>query len=818
MKRTYNILTAVALLAFAPIAYAQTIEEVCGELEFPQQKDAKVEGGVGFNKSVSSPTSNGTYWIKLEAFATGHATQIVSSTPSDIILVLDSSTSMVQEDYGTAGDEYKALPIRDYTYNTFSNTNSYGESFYGGVSNNVTQLYYLYEGEYYVVSRGGNAQNTSRYLSFSTGSSTYYLNNGLNGGQPSTTAPNRNVGPTNNNNTIWTGVLYTKRQLARIDALKNAVNEFIDNIYQNDHDVTAIDPSYSGNRIAIVTYDANAYKLTSNYSWETADAQRANWFDIGASGVRENLKNAVLNIALHNYTRPELGLREAIDDLLDGSPATKRENANLTVVMFTDGVPAQSSTGGNGNNFDAGVANNAIYYGHDLKQTYEASLFSIGLLDKNSTNEHVKRGIHFLDLLSSNYPNANIAQGSTAAWTVSGNTVTVSGMTGAGEDDKDSDVFFQLVDENTDLSSIFDAIAQQSGGSADASLSSATSTVDIVSSSFMLPENATSSDIKLFTAQCTFADEDAGTYEFGTEIQAKNRTDTYHIYDDDGIMVEIDGQTAFDVDDDMEVSLGKDANDNDKITVEGFDYSNLWCGPLVDQDGDVTYHGYKVIIMIPIKMNPDAVGGPNVPTNAEGSGIYIDPNDTEPHVTFDSPTISLPVNMYIEKIGLNPGESAKFMIERAIIPDEDDWTVEDLTGWKFVSTVFVTNSPNAKTSAEGNPMVKVRGMPATITIDENNDGNPDVDSDGKIIQKPVIYRIVEENWAWSYELDSETENPQYTVTSKVDNPFTFANAKRENGDIDVMIRNAESKATNIFKTVGEGKTNEVYDDSKDNGR
>ena len=577
---------------------------------------------------------------------------------------------------------------------------------------------------------------------------------------------------------------------------------------------TALVPSFPGNRIAIVTYDANAYKLTSNYSWQTADNQRANWFDIGASGVRDNLKNAVLNISLHNYTRPDLGLREAIDDLLDSSPTTKRENANLTVVMFTDGVPAQQSTGGNGNNFDAGIANNSIDYGYSLKHTYEATLFSIGLLDANSSDEHVRRGIHFLDLLSSNYPNART--NGTPTWTVSGNTVTVSNMSGASESDKDPDGdYFQLVDENTDLSSIFDTIAQQSGGSADASLSSATTTVDIVSSSFMLPQNATSSNIKLFTAKCTYADEDTKTYSFGTEIQANNRTDTYHIYDDNGNMVEIDGETAFDVDDDMEVTLGKDENDNDKITVVGFDYSNLWCGPIVDQEGDVTYNGYKVIIMIPIKMNPDAVGGPNVPTNAEGSGIYTDPNATEPHVTFDSPTISLPVNMYVEKIGLNPGESAKFRIERAIIPDTDDWTISDLTDWAFVSTIFVTNSPNTKQSANGNPIVKVRGMPATITIDEDNNGEPDVDSDGNIIQKPVIYRITEENWSWSYELDSETENPQYTVTSKVDNPFTFKNAKKDNGDIDVKIRNAESKATNIFKDV---ETKVKYDDSKDNGR
>ena len=819
MKKVYHILvTAVALFAFASVTSAQETptyyNDLFGSLTFPQEKDAKVEGGVGFNKSISSPTSDGTYWIKLEAFATGEAVKILTSTPSDIILILDSSSSMEHQDYGANGGEYKALPIKAYTYNTFSNTNSYQESFYGGVTNQtLTNLYYKHtDGNYYQISRGGNAQNTSRYLTFRIGTIDYYLNDGLNGGQPSTTQPARNVGPTGNSGTIWTGVLYTTRQMARIDALKNAVNDFIDSIYQNDYDVTAVDEDYDGNRIAIVTYDQNAYKLTSGYSWETADSQRANWFDIGAAGVKDNLKNAVLNMGLHQWTRPDLGIREAIDDLLDGSPATKRENANLTVVVFTDGVPAQSGDQGSGNYFNSTIANNTIQYGNQIKQTYEANLFTIGLLDKNSTDQHVIRGIHFLDLLSSNYPNSNISNGGT--WTVSGNTVTVPGLSGGSDSDKDSEGdYFQLVDEDTDLSSIFDAISKQSGGSADTSMSSATSTVDIVSSSFMLPTNATADNIKVFTDKCTYGDKETGVYRFeGNGILADGRTDTFDKYNEDGELIEED----VDVDDDISVTLGtKDGNP--MIQVDGFDYSNLWCGKVTDEHGDESYQGYKIIIMIPIKMNPDAVGGPNVGTNMPGSGIYINPDDDKPHVEFDIPTVSLPVNVYLEKIGLKSGESAKFRIERAVIPNKENWDPEtDIAegAWTYVSTVFVTNSPNTPTSAKGNPMVKVRGMPATITIDENNDGQPDVGEDGKIIQIGVVYRITEENWAWSYTIlnTEEYPNPQYTVTSKVDNPFAFKNEPIDHIDID--IRHAESKATNIFKAVGEGKENVLYDDSK----
>lgn len=57
--------------------------------------------------------------------------------------------------------------------------------------------------------------------------------------------------------------------------------------------------------------------------------------------------------------------------------------------------------------------------------------------------------------------------------------------------------------------------------------------------------------------------------------------------------------------------------------------------------------------------------------------------------------------------------------------------------------------------------------------------------------------------------------PQYTTTSNVTNPFTFSNTKEDN--IDVKVRHAESKATNIFKpSVVTGSVK--YDDSKTNNR
>ena len=159
------------------------------------------------------------------------------------------------------------------------------------------------------------------------------------------------------------------------------------------------------------------------------------------------------------------------------------------------------------------------------------------------------------------------------------------------------------------------------------------------------------------------------------------------------------------------------------------------------------------------------------------------------------------MNIHITKTGLDAGESAKFRIERAVLP-EGDVNVTTLTDWHYVSTVFVTKRQGQTT----NPIVKVIGLPANVEVTEGQGESATTK------QKNVVYRITEEPWSWSYD---PLTDPQYTNTTSVTNPFTFGNKKKDN--IDVLVRHAESKATNVFKrNVVTG--NVRYDDSKDNGR
>lgn len=789
MKKIFTILlTAVASFVLVSVANAQSIDDTIldpntslsldkRKLKFPKQKsnytiDNSEGKKVAYRKSISEPFSDGTYYIKLETFATGSATKTVDSTPSDIILVLDLSSSMNSQNY-------------------------------------------TYKGE----------------------------------------------------------------SMSRLSALRLVIEDFAKTVYDNNADALSYDPNYAKDRIAIIGYNRNASMISTD-GWV--------YIDDATNGVQKNTNTGVYSGGLitkirgMNYgqgTRPDHGFQMAIEELLTNGQS-KRANANLTVLLFTDGYPTDQTGSGLGDagqtsqstdHFDYPFASKALYYASQLKKNYDATLWSVGLItsverpgnpgaNNNWQYRNYCRVLQMMDWISSNYPNAafdptaitslaiedgtyknrtsstvytgnNVVRPWRNAWTYSetGDAITlddfVPGQTTSDGDKFKSDGYCQIVDDNTDFSSIFEAIAKQTAGTANAALTSATSNVDVVSNSFILPDDVLeATDIKdkvrVFTAKLnsitggTNDDKTDGTYNFETEILIPNSTDTYNLYNADGTLAGIS-----DVDNAITVSL----QGTHGIKVENFDYAANFCGPVYKPTSSSSstrvvdhYTGHKIIILIPIQMNPDAVGGPNVETNAEGSGLYL-PNSNKPLIEFESPTVSLPVNVYIEKSGLEGRESAKFKIERAEMPDMTEWTEAQIAAWdpntdrtlewSYVSSVFVTNSPttektpivtgtDGKTTG-GNPMVRVKGMPATL---EKTVG-------GATVQVPLIYRISEEPWSWSY--DPQTA-PQFTVTTKIDNPFTFDNKKKDH--IDVEVRHAESKVTNIFNSG----TTKRFDDSKTN--
>lgn len=744
MKKIYSTILAIAtVLSFVPVANAQYKHTYSGigELTFKgSENDFGDNDEIGVSKQISAPV-NGTYWIKLEAFAKGEATK--TSTPSDFVLVLDVSGSMSQ----------------------------------------------------------------------SMGSQT------------------------------------------RLQALKTAVNSFIDEVNKNDTEDMGGNKRDNrlGNRIAIVTFSTDAEVM--NELTELGD----NINDI--SGVND-LKRTVRNLSAGGGTYAHKGMEEAYN-LMNFNDDTRKLR---TVVLFTDGDPglwanwtsnehAYKTTENSLYYYNYNTHRLSAYYSHDklahtqgrenltyynskgqqssgtfdygelrydtfqtANETIEAAnriknignkdkgiisnVFTVSVITNPSTQTQV-----YLGKTSSDYVNATSMGSWTDTWhDPIQNSDWEYGGDGKGTKNTEATTDFSLSATTADeLKAAFDAIAGISGNPNNTELSSSTSTIDVVSQSFTLSGTTINKNlIKVYTAPYLF-NKTTKALEWGAETLAPNSKDQfdYYVFTTEGGTTTKEYKGKKDVDDDIDINASKLSQNVIELT--GFDYTNNWCGP-IREDGKVAgAQGHKVIILIPIKMDENAVGGPNVVTNADGSGIFVNADDKKPLIEFKSPTVSLPVNLSIKKENLKQGENAKFVIKRAVAtearPDDADATwhpdYSKLDFSEYVTSVVIPNK-------DGSNEVKIKGLPSTP------------DNEGAY----YVYKIIEEDWSWTYTFSSasgegyvktgsgesaKVEVKVIEIEDKfgiysdmfVKNPITFTNT--EESDSDQRVRHAESKVTNTFK-------------------
>ena len=775
MKKIYTTLSvAVTLFAFVLGANAQAIDPT---IIFPDESQPYTldDSNIAYKKQISKPNDDGVYYIKLEAFVTGREVHQKVSLAADIVLVLDTSGSM---SYGLT---YKKGPnsVTGNMVNSGANPTS-GTPL-------LNTYYWIKRGDnYYQIKRVRSSYYNNRYYLY------YTDNNGENHYLNDSSSSN----PTYNGNDIYIADV-TRRQ-----ALIDAVKTFIDLIDTNDKENAPSPGARLGNRIAIVPF-SGAVGTVTDFTPLGSNAS-------SNTGV-VTLKAAVDALPANGGTNAHLGMQEAAQLLAPGSSTSRLK----TVVFFTDGDPGlygdwsqdddtyNTWTSANATIAAADVVKGYAVESEDPAQKVIANVFTVSVIPNPSDYTKV-----YLEKTSSNYLDAT-SMGRLNTWNASdiwsnGNAdayVNPKSLSGGG------DIDFSLEASSAEgLKTAFETVASNTGGSSASLGSSSVAAVDVVSASFMLPEGAEEDGILVYTAKCIGEnigdpdDDDDNQLLFDTEILAPNRDEKYQPYKKVGKELVPDGDPV-DVDDDINIQVGypegQTSGKKNVIKVDGFDYGNNWCGAEENQETHTTkYRGYKVIILIPIQMDPDAVGGVGVETNGPGSGISV---DGEPQITFVSPKVSLPANIHIRKEGLEVGESAKFTIERAALPKNNVPAVIEYNTltWTDVTSVFVTRHSGQDQNGVNAPITKVNGMPS-----EGKENGQDV---------IYIYRVVEEtDWSWSY-----TSTPPTITTSDLleVNPFIFKNKKKTN--IEYEIRHAESKATNTFKS---GNTEGAYDDSKSNGR
>lgn len=82
--------------------------------------------------------------------------------------------------------------------------------------------------------------------------------------------------------------------------------------------------------------------------------------------------------------------------------------------------------------------------------------------------------------------------------------------------------------------------------------------------------------------------------------------------------------------------------ENDTVTATGFSFKDNWCGNETN-NGTTTFHnGKKLIIEFTVRLKDGFLGGNDVPTN-KGAGIYKDNTTGTPVLEFNKPTVNVPI-------------------------------------------------------------------------------------------------------------------------------------------------------------------------------
>lgn len=182
--------------------------------------------------------------------------------------------------------------------------------------------------------------------------------------------------------------------VAKIDALKSAVNTFIGEVANNASD------NEVNHRISIVKF-AGKIRNSEGNDWYNEGWQAYNYSqvveeltNVNGSGA-QTLKNAVNELQPAGATRADYGMQLAAEELSSSSN-------DKVVVMFTDGTPTSNNT------FDSSVANDAVTAAKELKDS-GASIYTVGVFnganpdaDINNTSDENK----YMQAVSSNYPQA----------------------------------------------------------------------------------------------------------------------------------------------------------------------------------------------------------------------------------------------------------------------------------------------------------------------------------------------------------------------------------------------------------------------------
>lgn len=511
--------------------------------------------------------------------------------------------------------------------------------------------------------------------------------------------------------TLYERVTSTSGGGTRLDALKNAVNNFASAVHTKslgkdgqvgggddiDHRIALVgfsSPDYNntelltgsainqgdwkGTNISTGGWDGyyyfpTGYEMNGPQYGSISDAQyKAALLAMNTDAGWTGVTSGVNALTAWGGTRTDNGLAMA-NKIFEQNPISNGEKRNRVVIVFTDGIPGLSG-------YDSDVASSAITQASTAKSTYGATVYAIGIFSgadatsagsTGNTSSDADKGNYFLQQVSSN----------------NGTPRTPSYYLSAGD--------------AASLNNIFQQISNQieTGGSS-STLTSEAVVKDIISPYFTLPEDATNSSITLETYACTGKDAKGG-YTWSKNADAMGAT------------ASISG---------------------DQVSVTGFNFSDNYVGT-VTENGNTSYRGNKLVISFKVQPKPGFLGGNDVITNTS-AGIYENNNAKDPIMTFDQPTVNVAIKNVIvtapEKNVYLMGDLTADQIKDGVTVDCDGVAIDlskdnenyDLETWQnaYVDIAVTYQDKDGNTLTNLNDLTDDTTYTVSVTVAPKTDG------------------------------------------------------------------------------------------------
>lgn len=675
------------------------------------------ENGLILDKQAVYNNTDNSVTIRLEAYTTGTVTTSEATVPTDIVLVLDESGSMKD-------------PINQYTKVYALNTR---------------ETYYVKSGDSYIQVKWCNGGL------FSTHADGWYSGGHFIIHWGSRYEPMTSATDTTNGHVQFYQASAT--DTSKQQALINAATQFVNDVHANatannvDHRVSVI--GFSGNNESTIKVGL-ANDIRNNY---------------------QTVVSAISGLKADGGTYIEDGMTNA-KEAFEKAAITASGKRNRVVVVFTDGVPGSGTWDSDTIKYSA---NPAIQASYELKNTYGATVYTIGMLDDanpeleiSDEKDDSSRTNKFLHYLSSNYPKAQSMN---------------DGGTGSNQG------YYLSASDTASLNAIFKKISE-SISAPSISLGSEAVIKDVLTEQFVMPANA--SDIKVFTADATSANGASWASPVLSNLQPT-----------------IQG--------------------NNTISVTGFDFNANFVSNNAKSDGS---YGKKLIIEFTAPVREGFFGGNNVQTNGAASGVYVNGEANQPLEAFPIPEVNIPLNVpdfkavdaNIYLLGTAP--AADKLCDLSVYENAEDWQKAYVNfGTPSITAGTVSNTADSSVTVSLTVAPKTDGSGANGTpaeaVTKNANANVFVFKPELTFKDSEIYlgetasylaqNVVSEQWKHGQTLDTDvTMMGARPTLGRTYNPVEGAFAEETDVSVTTAINSTDVTSYTTLINTGDGATDHQF--------